>query len=64
LRSFISIDGSHGSGGGQILRVALALSALTLTPVEVFNVRAKRTKPGLRPNGQTRRSIRMILINT
>jgi len=49
LRSFISIDGSHGSGGGQILRVALALSALTLTPVEVFNVRAKRTKPGLRP---------------
>jgi len=49
MNEFISIDGSHGSGGGQILRVALALSALTLKPVEVSNVRAKRTNPGLRP---------------
>jgi len=49
LKEFISIDGGHGSGGGQILRVALALSALTLKPVEVLNVRAKRIKPGLRP---------------
>lgn len=49
MKRFISIDGSHGTGGGQILRTALALSALTLKAVDVFNVRAKRSKPGLRP---------------
>ncbi len=45
----IRIDGSYGEGGGSILRYALSLSAVTLKPVEVYNIRAKRKKPGLRP---------------
>lgn len=35
-------------GGGQILRNAAALSAITATPIEVSNIRAGRSKPGLR----------------
>jgi len=45
----IEIDGSHGEGGGQILRMAVALSALTHTPVRVSSIRAGRPTPGLRP---------------
>ncbi len=45
----IRVDGSYGEGGGSILRYALSLSAVTLRPVEVYNIRAKRKKPGLRP---------------
>jgi RNA 3'-terminal phosphate cyclase (ATP) len=43
----IRIDGSHGEGGGQILRTAVALSCLTGDAVEVYNIRANRPKPGL-----------------
>ncbi len=49
----ITIDGSHGEGGGQILRTALALSAITGKAVEIVNVRANRTKPGLQPQHLT-----------
>lgn len=35
-------------GGGQILRNAAALSAITANPMEVSNIRAGRKKPGLR----------------
>ena len=44
----IEIDGSHGEGGGQILRTSVSLSALTLEPVRVTNIRAGRPKPGLK----------------
>jgi RNA 3'-phosphate cyclase len=43
----IEIDGSFGEGGGQIVRTAVALSALTKKPVKIFNIRAKRKNPGL-----------------
>ena len=41
------IDGHHGEGGGQILRTALALSALTAKAIRIDNIRARRAKPGL-----------------
>jgi RNA 3'-terminal phosphate cyclase (ATP) len=44
----IEIDGSIGEGGGQVLRVCLALSALTRTSVTIKNIRVNRTNPGLR----------------
>lgn len=46
----IEIDGSHGEGGGQILRTGVALSAVTGEPVKVHNIRAGRTNPGLAPS--------------
>ncbi|DBB09794.1 TPA: hypothetical protein ACH3X3_001416 [Trebouxia sp. C0006] len=35
-------------GGGQILRNAAALAAITAVPIKVTNIRASRSKPGLR----------------
>ncbi|MBI4141946.1 RNA 3'-terminal phosphate cyclase [Candidatus Woesearchaeota archaeon] len=49
----ITIDGSYGEGGGQILRTALSLSALTQQPFTLENIRAKREKPGLKPQHLT-----------
>lgn len=43
----LELDGSHGEGGGQILRTSLALSMVTGTPVRIRNIRARRSKPGL-----------------
>lgn len=43
----ITIDGSKGEGGGQIIRTSLALSALTGQPFSLHNIRAGRKKPGL-----------------
>ncbi len=43
----IVLDGAVGEGGGQILRTGLALSAITGVPVEIINIRARRSKPGL-----------------
>ncbi len=43
----IDIDGSYGEGGGQILRTAVSLSALTMKPIRITNIRAGRPKPGL-----------------
>ncbi len=45
----IEIDGSAGEGGGQILRSALALSALTAQAFKIKNIRQNRPKPGLQP---------------
>jgi RNA 3'-phosphate cyclase len=43
----IEIDGSYGEGGGQILRTALALSAILGKPFTIHHIRSKRKNPGL-----------------
>jgi RNA 3'-phosphate cyclase len=43
----IEIDGSYGEGGGQIIRTALALSALTQQSCTIKNIRNGRPNPGL-----------------
>lgn len=43
----IIIDGSAGEGGGQIIRTSLGLALLTGQAVQLINVRAKRSRPGL-----------------
>lgn len=43
----MKLDGSYGEGGGQILRTAVALSAVTGKPIEIDNIRKARPKPGL-----------------
>ena len=45
----IVIDGAHGEGGGQLVRMACALAAITATPLRLENVRAHRDPPGLAP---------------
>ncbi len=44
----ITIDGSLGEGGGQILRTSLVYSALTGKQFRIVNIRGNRPKPGLR----------------
>jgi RNA 3'-terminal phosphate cyclase (ATP) len=41
----IEIDGAIGYG--QVLRTSISLSALTLKPIRIFNIRKNRPKPGL-----------------
>ncbi|NMJ86258.1 MAG: hypothetical protein EX285_00160 [Thaumarchaeota archaeon] len=43
------IDGSYGEGGGQILRTSVTLATIMKKAVEIVNIRAKRSNPGLRP---------------
>jgi RNA 3'-terminal phosphate cyclase (ATP) len=45
----IPLDGAEGEGGGQILRAALTLSAVTGRGFRVERIRARRARPGLRP---------------
>ena len=48
MKDLVTIDGSMGEGGGQVLRTALSLSAITGTEIELKKIRAGRTKPGLK----------------
>jgi len=43
----LTIDGSMGEGGGQVLRSSLALSLMTGTSFRMTNIRAGRARPGL-----------------
>ncbi len=43
----LTIDGSQGEGGGQVLRWSLALFLVTGRPFVIEKIRAGRKKPGL-----------------
>jgi len=43
----LAIDASTGEGGGQLLRTAVALSAITGRRVRLARIRAGRARPGL-----------------
>ncbi|MEN0067159.1 MAG: RNA 3'-terminal phosphate cyclase [Myxococcota bacterium] len=43
----LTLDGRQGEGGGQVLRIALALAAITGTPFRIHNIRGGRAKSGL-----------------
>jgi RNA 3'-phosphate cyclase len=43
----VAIDGSLGEGGGQVVRTAIALSAITGRPCRLTRIRARRANPGL-----------------
>jgi RNA 3'-terminal phosphate cyclase (ATP) len=43
----ITIDGSEGEGGGQVLRYSAALSLITCEPFTITNIRGGREKPGM-----------------
>src|SRR5512145_821659 len=47
VESQLTIDGSFGEGGGQVLRSSLALSLVTGKPFVIEKIRAGRKKPGL-----------------
>ena len=43
----LTLDGSIGEGGGQILRTGLSLSMVTGRPLHITRIRSGRPKPGL-----------------
>ncbi|RLC86505.1 MAG: RNA 3'-phosphate cyclase [Chloroflexi bacterium] len=49
----VVVDGSHGEGGGQVLRSALTLATITGRSLRIERIRAGRRKPGLRPQHLT-----------
>jgi len=45
----MEIDGSQKSGSGTILRLSVALAAITKQPLHITNIRQNRPQPGLKP---------------
>ncbi len=48
MNEILVIDGAMGEGGGSIIRLSVAFSVLFQKPIKIMNIRAKRSKPGLR----------------
>ena len=46
-QTLVLIDGSHGEGGGALVRTALAMSVLTQQPTRIQDIRAGTKYPGL-----------------
>lgn len=57
----LSIDGSYGEGGGQILRTAVSLSLITHTPIKITHIRENRPNPGIKSQHYTALSIMKLL---
>lgn len=49
----MSIDGSHGEGGGQVLRNAMSFATILKKNIRITNIRAGRSKPGLKAQHMT-----------
>ena len=49
MTAMLAIDGAMGEGGGQVLRSALSLSLITGRAFHMSRIRARRDRPGLRP---------------
>jgi RNA 3'-terminal phosphate cyclase (ATP) len=49
----LSIDGSQYSGSGTIVRYSIGIAAIFKQDIKIFNIRARRSKPGLRPQHLT-----------
>ncbi|UCC33756.1 MAG: RNA 3'-terminal phosphate cyclase, partial [Candidatus Bathyarchaeota archaeon] len=45
----LEVDGSQKSGSGTILRISIALAGVLGEPLHIYNIRRKRSNPGLRP---------------
>jgi len=45
----LEIDGSKKSGSGTILRLAVSLASILGEELHIYNIRKRRSKPGLRP---------------
>lgn len=41
-QKLVTLDGRVGEGGGQIVRIAMTLAALTGTPLKIENIRGNR----------------------
>lgn len=45
----LKIDGSQKSGSGTILRLSIAMAGILGEQLHIYNIRRKRSQPGLRP---------------
>lgn len=51
----IELDGRTGEGGGQLVRVAIGLAALTSQSVKITNIRGNR--PSVKGGGKLQRYV-------